>query len=55
MSIDVYNRYHFKQSHDDQTDGAGEGVEHLQPVFSSASCKDQTHEETKSADRTLCR
>lgn len=29
MSIDVNDRDHFKQSHDDQAYSAGEGVEHL--------------------------
>ena len=52
MSIYINNGNHFQQSDDHEADGAGEGVEHLEPVLARARREDQTHEETHSAYET---
>lgn len=52
MSIDINNSDHLKQRDDDQADGAGEGVEHLEPVLAGARREYQAHEETECADNT---
>lgn len=43
---------HFHQSDYDETDGAGETVEHLQPILSSASTEDEPHEKAYDADNS---
>lgn len=50
MPIDVDNSNHFKQSDHNQADGAGERVEHLEPVLARSCGEDQAHEEAERAD-----
>lgn len=53
MPINVDDGDHLQQGDDDEPDGAGERVEHLEPVLAGARREDQAHEETESAD-TAC-
>jgi len=43
---------HFHESYHDEADRTGETIKHLQPVLSSTSAEDQSHEEADETDDT---
>lgn len=50
MAVHEDDGDHLHQGDNNETDGAGEAIEHLQPILSSASAEDEPYEKAYDAD-----